>query len=73
MCRAVHPRLEPQAALGPDEYYTDAQGLLVFTEVHHIRRGHCCGCGCRHCPFLPVSRTGSTKVRPELAGLVSGH
>nr|WP_298740556.1 DUF5522 domain-containing protein [uncultured Chitinophaga sp.] len=24
---------------------------MVFTEKYHLERGHCCGNGCRHCPF----------------------
>jgi hypothetical protein len=24
---------------------------MVFTEKYHIDKGHCCGYGCRHCPF----------------------
>ncbi|MCU0384131.1 MAG: DUF5522 domain-containing protein [Cyclobacteriaceae bacterium] len=26
-------------------------GLLVFTEAYHLRRGYCCNSGCRHCPY----------------------
>ncbi len=26
-------------------------GYRVFTEAYHLRRGRCCGSGCRHCPF----------------------
>lgn len=26
-------------------------GKFVLTERYHLRRGHCCGNGCRHCPF----------------------
>jgi len=33
------------------DYYTDEQGYLVFTEAYHLRRGSCCGQGCRHCPY----------------------
>jgi hypothetical protein len=33
-----------------DEYYME-NGLLVFTEAYHLRRGACCGSGCRHCPY----------------------
>lgn len=34
------------------EFYTDeTTGLNVFTELHHRRRGECCGNACRHCPF----------------------
>ncbi|NCX98712.1 MAG: hypothetical protein EBX35_09100 [Planctomycetia bacterium] len=28
-------------------------GLLVFTVADHIKRGSCCGSGCRHCPYEP--------------------
>lgn len=24
---------------------------MVFTEMYHLKRGHCCGSGCRHCPY----------------------
>lgn len=34
---------------GPDYYIEN--GLLVFTEAYHIRRGQCCKNGCRHCPY----------------------
>jgi hypothetical protein len=23
----------------------------VFTRQYHLRRGYCCGNGCRHCPY----------------------
>ena len=32
-----------------DFYY---QGeYLVFTEQYHLKRGHCCENGCKHCPY----------------------
>jgi hypothetical protein len=24
---------------------------VVFTAAYHLRRGYCCGNGCRHCPY----------------------
>jgi hypothetical protein len=33
------------------DYYFNEDGLMVFTEQYHLRRGHCCGNGCMHCPF----------------------
>jgi hypothetical protein len=24
---------------------------VVFTELYHLKRGHCCESGCRHCPY----------------------
>ncbi|MEL7003088.1 MAG: DUF5522 domain-containing protein [Bacteroidota bacterium] len=26
-------------------------GLYVFTEEYHLKRGYCCKSGCRHCPY----------------------
>jgi Family of unknown function (DUF5522) len=34
-----------------EDYYHDPNGNLVFTAEYHLRRGTCCGNGCRHCPF----------------------
>ncbi len=33
----------------PDFYIED--GKTVFTESFHLKRGYCCGSGCRHCPY----------------------
>jgi Family of unknown function (DUF5522) len=35
--------------LGEDYYLED--GKYVFTAAYHLKRGHCCGSGCRHCPY----------------------
>lgn len=34
-----------------EDYYYSEQGYVVLTEKYHLARGHCCGSGCRHCPF----------------------
>lgn len=44
------------------DFYLE-NGLLVFTAAHHLKRGACCGSGCRHCPFEPRHVQGNTKVR----------
>lgn len=33
------------------DFYFDLGGLMVFTSQYHLRRGYCCGSGCRHCPY----------------------
>jgi hypothetical protein len=33
-----------------EDYYIE-NGLLVFTAAYHLKRGSCCGSGCRHCPY----------------------
>jgi hypothetical protein len=35
---------------GTDFYYNEA-GYMVFTAAYHLKRGHCCGNGCKHCPY----------------------
>jgi len=33
------------------DYYLDASGRVVFTAHFLLKRGYCCGNGCRHCPY----------------------
>jgi len=35
---------------GEDFYYNE-NGFIVLTAKYHLDRGHCCGNGCKHCPF----------------------
>jgi hypothetical protein len=37
--------------LDPEDYYLTEQGYVVFTEKYHLKRGHCCKSGCKHCPY----------------------
>lgn len=34
-----------------EDYYYNAQGLMVLTEAYLRRRGYCCKNGCFHCPY----------------------
>jgi len=50
--RATIDALHAAACAGGAMSYRDpATGYSVFTALAHERRGTCCGCGCRHCPF----------------------
>ncbi|SCC58050.1 hypothetical protein GA0116948_11630 [Chitinophaga costaii] len=42
----MHPKL-----IEGVDYYFNEQGYMVFTAAHHLKRGVCCGNGCKHCPF----------------------
>jgi hypothetical protein len=33
------------------DYYLDELGRMVLTKEYHLKRGHCCQSGCRHCPY----------------------
>ena len=46
---------------GPDAYLEN--GYVVFTAAYHLKRGACCGSGCRHCPYDPPHTAGTTQVR----------
>ena len=37
-------------ALEPEDYYFEGPNM-VFTAAYHLKRGSCCGSGCRHCPY----------------------
>ncbi len=34
-----------------DDFYYNEKGFIVFKEKYHLERGHCCGNGCRYCPY----------------------
>jgi hypothetical protein len=36
--------------IDPRDFYME-NGLMVFTEAYHLKRGYCCKSGCRHCPY----------------------
>ena len=47
-------KLHITACKRKDNGYTDPNtGFLVLTAHYLRKRGHCCGAGCRHCPFSP--------------------
>jgi hypothetical protein len=39
-----------EPVLTQEDYYLE-NGLMVFTAAYHLKRGYCCGSGCRHCPY----------------------
>ena len=48
----VHANVHAKAmADGEDGYLDPSTGLFVLTAAFLARRGHCCGNGCRHCPY----------------------
>jgi len=48
------------APLGPEDFYIE-NGLMVFTAAYHLKRGTCCGSGCRHCPYDHVNVPGAQR------------
>ena len=44
------------------DFYWD-KDKMVMTEQYHIKRGNCCGNGCRHCPYWPTHQKSNTKLK----------
>jgi hypothetical protein len=59
---------QPSAArpecLDPEDYYFEGP-LMVFTAAYHLKRGYCCGSGCRHCPYGDGPGQERTPAQPE--------
>ncbi len=53
---------------GEDFYYNE-QGFIVLTAKYHLDRGHCCGNGCKHCPYDYINVP--EQKRSELLSLTS--
>lgn len=47
---AAKPAAEPAPLREHEDYYIE-DGFWIFTAAFHLKRGHCCGNGCRHCPY----------------------
>lgn len=46
-------RRHREAVAGEAPGYLDPEtGLFVITAAVHVKRGRCCGSGCRHCPYV---------------------
>ena len=50
---AIH---QQAVQLGQALYLDPATGLWVMTAVGLQARGHCCGQGCRHCPYVGTAQ-----------------
>lgn len=52
-----------------EDYYIE-DGKYVFTSKFHLKRGHCCGSGCRHCPYEPKHIKKNTRISGSLGYLL---
>ncbi|UYW00569.1 hypothetical protein K5I29_08425 [Flavobacterium agricola] len=44
-----------------EDYYLTTEGYKIFTAKWHLKRGHCCKSGCKHCPYGFDKKTGLIK------------
>lgn len=62
MKKQNQPKREKSNKLLPFDFYEE-DGKKVMTEQYHLRRGYCCGSGCRNCPFEPRAKKGNTTIK----------
>ncbi|MET0647519.1 MAG: DUF5522 domain-containing protein [Pyrinomonadaceae bacterium] len=48
--QALQTSNERQPLVEGVDFYREG-AYVVFTAAYHLRRGHCCESGCRHCPY----------------------
>ncbi|MGB8354983.1 MAG: cysteine-rich CWC family protein [Chthoniobacteraceae bacterium] len=55
IARTAEARKKPVPRTQAGDFYIE-EDHVVFTAQYHLRRGYCCGSGCRHCPFDGLER-----------------
>jgi hypothetical protein len=50
--------------LSPEDYYMEGP-YIVFTAAYHLKRGYCCGSGCRHCPYKESAPGGEQSANAD--------
>ena len=53
-------------------YYMEKE-RVIFTALFHIKRGQCCGSGCRHCPFDPKYTKGKVVVAEKYIKFIDNN
>lgn len=56
-----------------DQLYYFEGSKIVFTPQYHIERGHCCGSGCRHCPYEPKHQKSNDNISEEFKYIKNGN
>src|SRR5262249_62340902 len=55
---------DPAELIEGEDYYLE-NGNWVFTARYLLRRGYCCGSGCRHCPYKSGRENERTGTKPS--------
>lgn len=48
-----------------EDFYWEGP-YMVFTAQAHLKKGKCCGSGCRHCPYDPRWTEGTTNPAKKI-------
>ncbi len=64
--RRREEKLSNKELQNSDNNFYWENGFCVFTEHFLMKRGHCCGNGCRHCPYEPKCEYGNKNINPKV-------
>jgi len=59
--------MEPAPQLVEGEDYYIEGGFYVFTAHYLLKRGYCCGSGCRHCPYKTEQSAADDQANGDLS------
>ncbi len=45
------------------DYEMDPRGFRIMSKEYLIKRGYCCGNGCKNCPYFPLHHKGNTNLK----------
>ncbi len=62
----MNVKSEPTSPVEDADFYWEG-AALVFTARYHLRRGYCCGNGCRHCPYRHEKEDEHVAVKEQPA------
>jgi len=51
--------MQKRQMVSKEDYYINEHGKVVFIKEYHLKRGSCCGSGCKHCPYEPKHIKGN--------------
>jgi hypothetical protein len=52
------------------DYYIEGERVII-TALAHIKRGSCCGNGCRHCPYEPKHQKGRVVLAEKIIKFIN--
>lgn len=56
---------QPPELREKEDFYLE-DGVVVFTEQYLLRKGSCCFCGCRHCPYRKQKKNPDQRSNSSL-------
>jgi hypothetical protein len=62
-----------QELIENEDFYLDEESNMVFTSKYLLKKGECCGNGCRHCPYNYINVAEPQRSELLLLKQNNGH